>query len=331
MGFLCQSSNPAQSTVIQELPDYIKQPAIDNLKRAAEVTSAPYQAYEGQRIADFSQDQLDAMQNVRDMQGQQRGDIDAAMSGLRSLSNYSPQDVQARQFDSQTAADYMNPYTENVLDRARQRIFDADDIARQKRDARAIGAGAFGDNSRRFVQEAEAQSNLQDRLADMEAKQLAAAYESGAKIFGQDANRAMQADARNQAAGLTANQQNNMAAIQGAQGIGNLAKLDQGLGLQQNQALQGIGAMGQAMDQQGLDLAYGDFMAQQNYPKQNIAFMSDILQGTPMGSTTTSFGPPGPSPFQSLAGLGIAGLGLYGQGGGFGGGFAMSNLFPQAV
>ena len=230
MGFLCQSSSPSQSTVIQELPDYIKQPAIDNLKKAAEIADSEYQAYGGQRIADFTQDQLDAMQNIRDMQGQQRGDIDAAMSGLRSLSNYSPQDVQARQFDSQTASDYMNPYTENVLDRARQRIFDADDIARQKRDARAIGAGAFGDNSRRFVQEAEAQSNLQDRLADMEAKQLAAAYESGAKIFGQDANRAMQADARNQAAGLTANQQNNMAAIQGAQGIGNLARLDQGLG-----------------------------------------------------------------------------------------------------
>ena len=328
MGFLCQSSSPSQSTVIQELPDYIKQPAIDNLKKAAEIADSEYQAYDGQRIADFNQDQLDAMQRIRDMQGQQRGDIDAAMSGLRSLSNYNPQDVQARQFDSQTAADYMNPYTENVLDRARQRIFDADDIARQKRDARAISAGAFGDNSRRFVQEAEAQSNLQDRLADMEAKQLAAAYESGAKIFGQDANRALQADARNQAAGLTANQQNNMAAIQGAQGIGNLAKLDQGLGLQQNQALQGIGAMGQALDQQGLDLAYGDFMAQQNFPKQQVAFMSDILQGTPSGQTTTTFGPPGPSPFQSLAGLGIAGIGLYGQGGGFGpSGFAMNNLF----
>ena len=328
MGFLCQSSSPSQSTVIQELPDYIKQPAIDNLKKAAEIADSEYQAYGGQRIADFNQDQLDAMQRIRDMQGQQRGDIDAAMSGLRSLSNYNPQDVQARQFDSQTAADYMNPYTENVLDRARQRIFEADDIARQKRDARAIGAGAFGDNSRRFVQEAEAQSNLQDRLADMEAKQLAAAYESGAKIFGQDANRAMQADARNQAAGLTANQQNNMAAIQGAQGIGNLAKLDQGLGLQQNQALQGIGAMGQALDQQGLDLAYGDFIAQQNFPKQQVAFMSDILQGTPSGQTTTTFGPPGPSPFQSLAGLGIAGIGLYGQGGGFApGGFAMNNLF----
>ena len=330
MGFLCQSSSPSQSTVIQELPDYIKQPAIDNLKKAAEIADSEYQAYGGPRIADFTQDQLDAMQRVRDMQGGQDANLDAAMSGLRSLEKFSPEQIQARQFDSQTASDYMNPYTENVLDRARQRIFDADDIARQKRDARAIGAGAFGDNSRRFVQEAEAQSNLQDRLADMEAKQLAAAYESGAKIFGQDANRALQADARNQAAGLSANQQNNLATIQGAQGIGRLAQLQQGLDLQGTQALTGIGAAQQGLNQAGLDLAYGDFLAQQNFPKQQVAFMSDILQGTPSGQTTTTFGPPGPSPFQSLAGLGIAGLGLYGSGGGFSpGGFAMDNLFNR--
>ena len=217
-----------------------------------------------------------------------------------------------------------------MLDRARQRIFDADDIARQKRDARAIGADAFGDNSRRFVQESEAQSNLQDRLADMEAKQLAAAYESGAKIFGQDANRGLMADRLNQAAGLTANQQNVGAAIQGAQGIGNLANLGQSMQFGQNQALQGIGAAQQALGQQGLDMAYGDFLAQQNFPKQQVAFMSDILQGTPSGNTQTTFGPPGPSPFQGIAGLGIAGLGLYGQGGGFGpGGFAMQNLFNR--
>ena len=328
MGFLCQSSSPEQSTVIQELPDYIKRPAIDNLKKAEDITNQPYQAYEGTRLEDFTQDQLDAFQQIRDMQGYGQGDIADAMAGIKGLQNYRPEQVTGQKFDSATAAEYMNPYTENVLDRSRKRIFEADDVARQKRDAQAIGAGAFGDNSRRFVQESQAQSNLQDRLADMEAKQLASAYESGAKIFGQDANRDLQADRFNQAAGLAANQQNVGAAIQGAQGIGNLANLGQSMQFGQNQALQGVGAADQAMGQQGLDMAYGDFLAQLNYPKQQVAFMSDILQGTPSGQTTTSFGPPGPSPFQSIAGLGIAGLGLYGQGGGFGpGGFAMNNLF----
>ena len=50
---------------------------------------------------------------------------------------------------------------------------------------------------------------------------------------------------------------------------------------------------------------------------QQVAFMSDILQGTPSGSMQTQIGPPGPSPFQSALGLGHAGLGIYGRGGGF--------------
>jgi hypothetical protein len=105
------------------------------------------------------------------------------------------------------------------------------------------------------------------------------------------------------------------------------------MGFQQNQALQGIGAAQQGINQQGLDLAYSDFLAQRQYPMQQVAFMSDILQGTPSGSMQTQIGPPGPSPFQSALGLGIAGLGIYGRGGGFGtGGFSMDTLFnPRGI
>ena len=210
----------------------------------------------------------------------------------------------------------MNPYVENVLDRARQRIFDADDIARQGRDARAIGSGCVW-RRRAAIVEAEAQKNLGDRLADMEAKQLANAYTQGANIFAQDQNRAPTADRSNQMAGLQANQQNVNAAVQGAKGIGALAEIGQQMGFQQNQALQGIGT-GRAWTSLALTLAYQDFLSQRQYPMQQVAFMSDILQGTPSGSMQTQIGPPGPSPFQSALGLGIAGLGIYGRGGGFG-------------
>ena len=77
---------------------------------------------------------------------------------------------------------------------------------------------------------------------------------------------------------------------------------------------------------------YQDYQNQLQYPYQQIGFLSNILQGTPMGQTTTMTGTtPTPSMGQQLAGLGITGLGIYGAGGGFNpGGFAMSNLFPQA-
>lgn len=327
MGFFCTQSSGETSKVINELPDYLKEPVIANLKKAGDVTSQPYQTYDGQRIADFTQDQQDAFQGVRDMQGYGSDDLQAAMGGLRGLTRYDPNQVSTRSFDSAAADEYMNPYVENVLDRARQRIFDADDIARQGRDARAISSDAFG-GDRAAIVESEAQKNLGDRIADMEAKQLANAYTQGANIFAQDQNRALTADRSNQMAGLQANQQNIGAAVQGAKGIGALANLGQQMGFQQNQALQGIGTAQQGMDQSGLDLAYQDFLSQRQYPMQQVAFMSDILQGTPSGSMQTQIGPPGPSPFQSALGLGIAGLGIYGRGGGFGtGGFSMDTLF----
>lgn len=326
MGFFCTQSSGETSKVINQLPDYLRKPVIENLKKAGDVTSQPYQTYEGQRIADFTQDTQDAFQGVRDMQGYGADDLSAAMSGLRGLQNYDPENVTSRRFDSQAAEDYMNPYTESVLNRARRRIFEADDIARQGRDAGAVRSDAFG-GVRDAIFESEAQKNLQDRLADTEAKALERAFTQGANIFAQDANRELTADRSNQLAGLQANQQNVGAAIKGAQGIGSLANLGQRMSFQQNQALTNVGAAQQGLDQQGLDLAYSDFLAQRQFPMQQVAFMSDILQGTPSGSMQTSVGPPGPSPFQSAAGLGIAGLGIYGRGGGFADGFSLANLY----
>ena len=56
------------------------------------------------------------------MQGYGADDLSAAMSGLR-LQNYDPENVTSRRFDSQAAEDYMNPYTESVLNRGAPQNF----------------------------------------------------------------------------------------------------------------------------------------------------------------------------------------------------------------
>ena len=72
------------------------------------------------------------------MQGTGQADLDAAMQGIRGLQPVTSQTVGAQTFDAQTAQDYMNPYTQNVLDVARQRMFEAEDIAAQKRAANQV-------------------------------------------------------------------------------------------------------------------------------------------------------------------------------------------------
>ena len=130
------------STVQQQLPDYIDAASKGLIQKAADVTTAGYNPYIGPRIAGFTQDQLDAFQKIREMQGYGADEIQAATDRMKEVSEYRPDDITAQQvgaqkFDSQAAQDYMNPYTEQVLDRVRDRAYRADDIARQGRDARA--------------------------------------------------------------------------------------------------------------------------------------------------------------------------------------------------
>lgn len=314
MGFLCKSGSQT-STQTTDIPDYIKQPLLDNLKKAGDLVKQPYQEYGGARIEDFNQDQLNAMQQIRDMQGTGQADLDAAMAGIMGLSPVTNQNVTSRTFDSAAADQYMNPYIDNVLDKARDRMFRADDIARQGRDARSIQAGAFG-GDRQGIMEAEAQKNLGDRVATMEADQLAKAYGAAQKAYATDAGMDLKAQQLNQAADLSAQGLAGKQALASAQGIAGLVGAGQGLGFDQTNALMQVGAGQQQMGQAQKDLAFSDFKSQASYPYEQIGFMADLLQGAPMG-TVSSITSPTPSPFQSMAGLGLAGLGLYGQMGGF--------------
>jgi hypothetical protein len=131
---------------------------------------------------------------------------------------------------------------------------------------------------------------------------------------------------------LTSQQQQNMANIgqnigtlglqQGTQQLGalaqmgDLAKLQQGLSTSDAAALQSVGGAQQAQQQAGLDIAYQNFMNQQNWPQQQINNMSTTLRGlnpaaipttqTTAGSTTQF----SPSPLSQIASGYFAGKGL---------------------
>lgn len=100
------------------------------------------------------------------------------------------------------------------------------------------------------------------------------------------------------------------AALQQAQMMGSLGAQRQGLTLAQAQALQQQGGAQQQQQQRELDLAYGDFLRQQEADKQQINFMSNILRGVPVQPTQVQNTYANPNPLAQFGGLGIAGLGL---------------------
>jgi hypothetical protein len=80
-----------------------------------------------------------------------------------------------------------------------------------------------------------------------------------------------------------------------------------------NQALSSAGAQQQASQQQGLDVGYQNFLAEQQYPYQNLAFMQSMYNptATPIQTMTSAY-QQAPSAISQAAGLGQAGMGLYG-------------------
>lgn len=123
--------------------------------------------------------------------------------------------VGAERFGLGAMQEYMSPYMQGVVERQKQGA--VQDYLKQLpgMGAAAARAGARG-GTRASLLQAEAQRGLADRLGDIEAQGLQAAYGQASQQFGQDRAAAMQAAMANQQAGLTTGQQNLAARLQAA-------------------------------------------------------------------------------------------------------------------
>ena len=95
--------------------------------------------------------------------------------------------------------------------------------------------------------------------------------------------------------------------------------IQQNIGI--NQLQNQYGGQMQQQAQRPLDMAYQDFQNQQNYPYQQLGFMSDLVRGMPLGqqSTKSMYQAP-PSGLQTLGALGMGAygakqLGMFAEGG----------------
>lgn len=97
------------------------------------------------------------------------------------------------------------------------------------------------------------------------------------------------------------------------QSMGLQAAYDKGT-QQYNTGLQQMNTFGQQQQQQQqniLNQAIQNYANTQQYPQQQLAFMSSMLRGLPLQSTTTQSYQAAPSMSTQLAGLGLAGASVY--------------------
>jgi len=213
-----------------------------------------------------------------------------ARAGARGVS---PGELQTQQF--------MSPYIRSVVDAQRALTEQQQQAQMSGQTGQAIRAGAFG-GDRAGIAAANLAAQQQLAQAGITAPLLQQGYsqalqtaqqQQGLGLSAEQANRAAQAQAAQQIAGL-GGQQFAMG-TQTAQGLAGLGTGAQQAGLQGAQAQMAAGQMQQQTEQAGLQALYNQFLQQQSYPFQVAQFLANIAMGTGAlsGSTTTGRQPGG--------------------------------------
>jgi hypothetical protein len=327
-------SGPQNSTSYStNLPEYAKPYYEQLMKSSAQQVYATdaeggvngvkaYVPYTGSQQAAFTPSQLATQQATLGMTtpgqfgaatqglgtGTQMG-LGAGLQGLNQAFAYNPSNTPV--FGQGAANYYMNPYQQSVTDTALREARQQGDIQKQQGALGSIGRGTFG-GARQALLQAEQGRNLNRQLSDIQAQGSQQGYLNAQQQFNADVARQQQG--QQYAAGL--GQQIGMAGLQsglqGSQALGQLGAQQQTTDLARLQAQEATGAQQQAQQQKGLDIAYQNFLTQQNYPKTQLEYLSNILRGNAgaLGSTQVQY-TPAPSTASQIAGLGLAGLGLY--------------------
>lgn len=271
------------------IPEWLKGPTLDVVGKAQALANRPYQAYEADRVAGTDAQQAQARSGIAGLQTPDQ--YGQAQQAFQSGLNYRPETFGAAQ-----AQQYMNPYSQNVIDSAVRRA--QQESARQSALAglQATRMGGTSGSANAIMQGAIAQ-RMPEIVGDITAREMSNAYQNAQQQFQRDrAAREFSANLQ-QASGKN---------------LSDLGTQMQRSDLERFGALERAGALDQAQRQLELDTAYQDYLRQQDWEREQIGWLSDIVgQRSPMlGSMGISYAPP-PSLANQAIGLGLSGLGAY--------------------
>ena len=296
MGGMCTVSNEplpdAKSTLAgTDIPEWVSSAGRQLYDQAAEIAAQDFPTYQGARIATYGDDnnKLTALeqqgidllaQGTEPFQGY-LDDASAMASTLgQGYDQASRADLIGDSFSMDSAQPYMDMYQRSVdpaiaeiQKQTRQNLI-SDSSA-------AARAGAFG-GSRQGLREAETMTEGSRLAGDARVQAGARGMEFASGRFDQERAARFEAEQARRG-GYETQEAGRLRATETLQGF---APLAQGLN---EQAASGMISSGQAqrqLDQQALDMAYGDYVEQRNYPQQQLNFALGALQGVPYETRT---------------------------------------------
>jgi hypothetical protein len=316
-------------TVINDVAPWAREAAKETLAKGMALTNKGYEAYGGDRLAEYDPMQEQAYQGARDMTTASQLD-DATRMAMQS-GNYNPADFQnqyrqvGESWNPNAAQQYMSPYMEAALNpQLRAAALDSQ-LAQMKDQAAAVGRGAFG-GSRTAIGQGMREQGLMQNLGDIRAKGYQTAYEQAANQFQADQSRKVLESQLRAQYGLSADQAREQsrqfgstAGLNAANTLSNIGQTQFQQGMDINKLRNTYGAQKQARDQKAKDLAYQNWADQKNWEWEQVMRRADLLNKTPTGSSsTTSMYKAAPTAGQNLAAAGTAAYGasqLFARGG----------------
>lgn len=300
--FLFNGSPPPAVTTTSSsttsLPQWWQDYAQGILSKANQLAATPYTPYPGPRQAPFSADQAQSFDLTKQNVGSYKPYYQAGQGALQQA---------ATPFNQSTFNQFLSPYIGGVVDRIAQ--LGGRNLAENLLPAvneTFIGSGQFG-GSRNAEFTRRALRDTNESILGQQAYALQGAQDAAMQGYNTAMNRTGQA----------------------GQALGTLGTAAQQAGIMDAAALNAAGQQQQQQTQGSLDLAYQDFLNQQNWPFNMLNFMKGSLSGINAPTSTTSVGQAplagsqyGSSPLATLGGA----LSLGNQLGSFLNGGA-SNLF----
>ena len=284
----------------------------------------PYQAYTGERVAQFTPLQKQSFEGAQGMQPSYQLTGASGLAGLAGQqalgTQYNPTNYQSQSFTGGDMAQrYMSPYVQGVVDIQQREAQRQADIAATQQQAQATKVGGFG-GGRDAIMRAEAARNLAIQKGDIQQKGLQDAYTQAMNQFNQEQQQRQQAaqlgeQSRQYGAGLGL--QGLQTALTGANTLNTIGQSQFGQGMDINKLQNTYGLQQQGQMNAILGNQYQDWLNSQNQPYKQMGFMSDILRGAPLSQMGSTIYSAPPNPLAQVAGVGLTakGLGLFADGG----------------
>ena len=209
---------------------------------------------------------------------------------------YNPSQVTAGQLSNTDMSQYMNPYTQQVIDTNQADILRGGAIGMDALGAQAQAAKSFG-GSRHGIAMGEVGRGIAEQLARSSAGLRQQGFQNAQTAAMGDIQNRITADQGNQQAGLQGAQQRLGAAGQ----LANISNLGFGMGQTVTQNLAQQGQQQQVMQQALIDAAknrHAGYIAQ---PQQSLAYGAQALGAAPVPQTTTKTSEPGLMDYLTLA------------------------------